>query len=73
MQAYHDLFNDSWKFFKHYASQIPLTENQWDELITMMPKFVRRHPEHEEFARKMILMLEAEIERADKENRRENK
>ena len=62
MQAYHEIWNDSWKFFKHYASRMPLPDNEWTELINMLPKFVARHPEHEKFARKMILTIEKELE-----------
>lgn len=73
LREYHEIFVDAWKFFKHYAQQIPLPEDLWsDELIPMTSKFVTRHPEHEAFARAMILVVEHELEERDREERKEN-
>ena len=72
LKEYNTVFNDAWKFFKHYAGMIPMTEADWAELIPMTSKFVTRHPEHEAFARAIILVVEKELEERDREMRKEN-
>lgn len=66
LKQYNRLFNDAWQFFKNYASRIPMTEADWMELIPMLDTFTKRHPDHEEFARAMILTVEHELEVQDK-------
>lgn len=72
LKKYLAVFNDAWKFFKHYAGKIPMTDDEWSELIPMTSKFVTRHPDHEAFARAMILVVEKELEERDREVRKEN-
>ena len=72
LREYHGTFVDAWKFFKHYAGKIPMTDDEWSELIPMTSKFVTRHPGHEVFARAMILVVEHELEERDRETRKEN-
>ena len=66
MEPYQEVWNDSLRFFNHYSSKMPLSEADWEELISMLPKFVARHPDHADFARKMILAVESELEVIDK-------
>lgn len=73
LRQYNAIWNEAWKFFKHYAGMLPLPEEIWDVLIRSLPMFVDRHKEHEEFARKMILTIENELERQDKAIRRRKK
>ena len=72
LREYHEVWTDAWKFFKYYAGKIPMTDDEWSELIPMTSKFVERHPEHEAFARAMILVVEKELEERDREMRKEN-
>ena len=72
LREYHEVWTDAWKFFKYYAGKIPMTDDEWNELIPMTSKFVARHPEHEAFARAMILVVEKELEERDREMRKEN-
>lgn len=67
LKTYHTIWNESWKFFKTYAEQMPMDDAAWERAIMMLPEFVNRHPDHEYFARKMILVIEKELERLDKE------
>lgn len=67
LKTYHTIWNESWKYFKTYAEQTPMADATWERAIRMLAEFVNRHPDHEEFARKMILVIEKELERLDKE------
>lgn len=69
MEKYRNVWDDAWRFFKYYMSKLPLTDPDWEELINMLPKFVARHPDHKDFARKMILAVESELEVQDKVRR----
>ena len=69
MEDYQNVWDDAWRFFKHYMSKLPMAESDWEELIAMLPKFVARHPDHKVFARKMILAVESELEAQDKVRR----
>ena len=69
MEPYQEVWNDSFRFFNHYSGKMPLTETDWEELIAMLPKFVARHPDHKDFARKIILAVESELEIIDKARR----
>ena len=69
MEDYQNVWDDAWRFFKHYMSKLPMAESDWEELIAMLPKFVARHPNHKVFARKMILAVESELEVQDKVRR----
>lgn len=70
LRAYHALWTDAWKYFKNYAEKLPLTEAQWEEAVRIIPLYVERHPDHEEFARKTIITVFNELERRDKAIRR---
>ena len=72
MEPYKEIWDDAWRFFKYYAGKIPMTDDEWIELIPMTSKFVKRHPGHEAFARAMILVVENELEERDREVRKEN-
>ncbi len=72
LREYHEVWTNAWKFFKYYAGKIPMTDDEWSELIPMTSKFVERHPEHEAFARAVILVVEKELEERDREMRKEN-
>lgn len=73
LKTYHTIWNDSWRFFKTYAEQMPMTDATWNRAILMTDKFVREHPEHEAFARALILVIEHELEVQDKAARKEKK
>lgn len=70
LKTYHTIWNDSWRYFKTYAEQMPMDEAAWNRAILMTDKFVREHPEHEAFARAMILAIEHELEVQDKAMRK---
>lgn len=70
LREYNTIWNDSWRFFKTYAEQMPMDEAAWERAIRMTDKFVREHPEHEAFARAMILAIEHELEVQDKAMRK---
>jgi len=72
MEPYQEIWDDAWRFFKYYAGKIPMTDDEWSELIPMTSKFVTRHPDHEAFARAIILIVEKELEERDREMRKEN-
>ena len=71
LKTYHTIWNDSWRFFKTYAEQMPMSNATWNRAILMTDKFVREHPEHEAFARALILVIEHELEVQDKAARKE--
>ena len=71
LKTYHTIWNDSWRFFKTYAEQMPMNDATWNRAILMTDKFVREHPEHEAFARALILVIEHELEVQDKAARKE--
>ena len=71
LKTYHTIWNDSWRFFKTYAEQMPMNDATWNRAILMTDKFVREHPEHEAFARSLILVIEHELEVQDKAARKE--
>lgn len=71
LKTYHTIWNDSWRFFKTYAEQMPMSDATWNRAILMTDKFVREHPEHEAFARALILVIEHELEVQDKAARKE--
>lgn len=73
LRQYNAIWNESWKYFKTYAEQMPMDDATWERAIMMLPEIVNRHPEHEEFARKMILTVEKELERQDKTLRKGEK
>ena len=70
LKQYHELWTDAWKYLKNYAALVPMTEAKWEEAINILQIFVERHPDHEEFARKVIITVFRELERIDKENRK---
>ena len=70
LKQYHTIWNDSWRFFKTYAEQMPMDEAAWERAIQMTSEFVKQHPENEEFARAMILAVEHELEVQDKAMRK---
>ncbi len=70
LKQYHEIWNESWRYFRNYAEQLPLPEEKWEEAVKLIPIFVGRHPEHEEFARKVIIRVFGELERQDKAIRR---
>ena len=72
LQKHHELWNESWRYFRHYAEKIPLSDDDWVEAIRMMSEFVDRHLENEAFARKLIIMVMRELEAQDKKARPEN-
>lgn len=72
LKQYHTIWNDSWRFFKTYAEQMPMDEAAWERAIQMTSEFVKQHPENEEFARAMILVIEHELEVQDKAIRKGN-
>lgn len=72
LKAYHTIWNESWKFFKTYAEQMPMDDAAWERAIRMLPEFVNRHPDHQKLARKMIIAVESELEERDREARKEN-
>lgn len=69
MEPYQEIWNDSLRFFNYYVGKMPMDEADWEELVKMLPKFVARHPDHTDFARKMILAVESELEVMDKSRR----
>lgn len=71
LKTYHTIWNDSWRFFKTYAEQMPMNDATWNRAILMTDKFVREHPEHEAFSRALILVIEHELEVQDKAARKE--
>lgn len=71
LKTYHTIWNDSWRFFKTYSEQMPMSDATWNRAILMTDKFVREHPEHEAFARALILVIEHELEVQDKVARKE--
>lgn len=66
LKAYHTIWNESWKYFKKYAEQIPMTEAAWDRAIRETCEFAEQYPEHEAFARALILAVEHELEVQDR-------
>lgn len=72
LKTYHTIWNESWKYFKTYAEQMPMDEAAWERAIRMTSEFVKQHPENEAFARAMILVVEKELEERDREARKEN-
>lgn len=72
LKTYHEIWNESWKYFRTYAEQMPMDDATWERAIMMLPEIVTRHPEHEAFARAMILVVEKELEERDREMRKEN-
>jgi len=67
LKTYHTIWNESWKYFKTYAEQMPMDEAAWERAIRMTSEFVKQHPENEAFARAMILTVEHELEERDRE------
>lgn len=70
LSQYHDIWNESWRYFRHYAEKIPLSDEDWKEVIDMSSIFVDRHMDHERFARKLIVIIVREIEMRDREARK---
>lgn len=70
LMEYHTIWSEAWRYFRTYAEQAPLTEDAWDRAVGMLPEFVKRHPEKEEFARKVALMVFQELERYDRAERK---
>ena len=66
LKEYHTIFVDAWRYFKEYATQMPMDEATWERAIRMTSEFVKQHPENEAFARALILTVEHELEVQDK-------
>ena len=43
LKQYHTLWNDAWKFLKHYAEQQPLSDDKWGEVCDMVDRFAKTH------------------------------
>ena len=71
LRQYNTILNEAWKYFRTYAEQMPMSDATWNRAILMTDKFVREHPEHEVFARALILVIEHELEVQDKAARKE--
>lgn len=66
VKSYHQIWNDTWQFFKRYMIDMPMTEEGWDQVIREMSEYVEASP-HERMAREIIIAafheLEAEYKR----------
>lgn len=60
LKVYFATFNECWKFLKKYSDP-DNSDEFWEELIEDLERTISHYPNHE-FARRMLLETEREIE-----------
>ena len=69
-KSYHQIWNDTWQFFKRYMINLPMTEAGWTLLIDDMCAYVKKS-EHQDVAKEMMLAAFHELE-AEHKRRKTN-
>ena len=62
IKSYHQIWNDTWQFFKRYMIDMPMTEDGWSALIDDMCVYVAKS-EHPGMAKEMMLVVFRELEK----------
>ena len=73
MEGYYRLITDAWRFFRKYAGQIPMPDVAWGREVAEAILFVEDHHDQGRLARKLIAVIEDELEQLDREAKREQK
>ena len=68
----HAIVNDVWKLFREYAQRIPMSPVDWQQEVAAAIAFVDTHPKQNRLARKLIAVVEDELEQLDKEAKERN-
>lgn len=66
-EMYFRLFTDTWRFFRRYAEQIPLSDQMWEAEISEKLTLVEKNAACRRLALKLMTLIEAELEQLDRE------
>ncbi len=72
VKPYYTVLTDAWRFFRKYAEQIPLPDNQWTAEVTEKLAFVEQHTSCRRLALKLMTAIEDELEHLDREAKHSN-
>lgn len=69
LKEYHEIVTESWKMFRAHATEMPLSDDQWTEIVHSTHEIAERHSGRSRFARKVIMAVVDELEHLDREEK----
>lgn len=67
VKSYYRIYTESWKFFRKYAEQLPLSDGQWNKACREMIDICEQHKDDTaKFVSGIMYQTMNELERCDK-------